>query len=319
MTLDPLFIPKLGASFWQKLYAFYYVARLQSYSRAAEHLSVSQASLSKAVQILEGRLQVELLLRNRGGVIALTEQGQVIFKQVERIIVELAFLEASLEPAQINTQSILSLQIADWLLSDYYIDPIMNFKKDRLNLNLKIHASVQAEDTAGVLFDINIRCGLEPNKAMIQKPLLNFSLGYYASAKYLQTHGEPRDLKDLAKHLLYQHAPMAIFENLQGCNNLQLSCDKTPYLSIYSSACLIKIAESEGGIIRCIKDNPVLQGHGLVPILQALPEPCRSQMIYFCCSQATWEQQDVQALYHCLKSPTKHESERVAIAYSYRE
>ena len=125
MIVDPLFIPKLGASFWQKLYAFYYVARLQSYSRAAEHLSVSQASLSKAVKILEGRLQVELLLRNRGGVIALTEQGQVIFKKVERIIVELAILEASLKPAQIKKQSILSLQMADWLLSDYYIDPIM--------------------------------------------------------------------------------------------------------------------------------------------------------------------------------------------------
>ena len=154
---------------------------------------------------------------------------------------------------------------------------------------------------------------------MIQKPLLNFSLGYYASIKYLQTHGEPRDAKDLTKHLLYQHAPTAIFENLQSCTNFQLSCDKTPCLSIHSSACLIKIAKSEGGIIKCIKENPVLQGRGLVPILQALPDFGESQMIYFCCSQAIWEQEDAQALYHCLKSPTKNESERAVIAYSSKE
>ncbi len=295
--LDPAFIPKLGSRFWPKLYAFYYVVCLQSYSRAAEHLKISQSSLSRAVQALENRLKTVLLLRNRRGSVTLTKEGRTIFWQVERVIMELGVLENSLAPTRSQPVCCLTLKISDWLLSDYCIDSMGPFKKDFRNVLLKIHPFVKLENRINPFFDITIGYGLKANKNTVQKPLLSFRLGYYASEDYIRMHEEPKTEKDLEKHGLYRHYQAAsVFEGSRKHS------DRRPNVfTIHSSSCLVKIAEADLGIIALARNNPVLQGRGLVPILEALTKSYGLQHAYFCCSKETWNRQEVQALYQCLK------------------
>ncbi len=305
--LEPSFIPKLGSSFWPKLYAFYYVVCLQSYSRAAEHLKISQSSLSRAVQALEDRLKTVLLLRNRRGKITLTEQGQTIFWQVERVIIELGVLESSLPPIQPQPSCCITLKISDWLLSDYCIDSICHFKKNFPNLSLKICTSMKPENRVDPFFDITIGCGLKPNKTRVQKPLLSFGLGCYASKEYLRMHGEPRTEKDLEKHLLYRHnQTVPIFEAFR-----KYSDKRASILNIHSSACLVKIAEADLGIIALARNNSALQGRGLVLLLEVLTKSYGLKRAYFCCSKETWDREEVQALYKYLKLQIKRISNTV--------
>ncbi len=305
--LDPSFVPKLGFSFWPKLYAFYYVAKLQSYSRAAEFLSVSQSSLTRAVQTLESRLKTVLLLRKRGGSIALTEHGQKIFKQLKGMVADLGCLELRADHIPLETQS-LSLKISSWILSDYCMDGILQFKQGFPMLGFKIYAATEPNDTVDVGFDVHIESGLIPNKAIVQKPLFNFSLGCYASQRYLHAHGEPRSLKDFSKHLVYQYSQTATLVQVsKHSSKLKTFYQAIQfYGSIHSSTCLVKMAEADCGIIFLIKDHPALKDSGLVPILEHVSEAFEGYTVYFCCSKATWDRQEVKMLHSFLKLQLKN-------------
>lgn len=61
---------------------FYETARFQSFSKAAEHLYVSQSAISQCISLLESDLGTELFVRSRRGV-SLTKEGEVLFSKVE--------------------------------------------------------------------------------------------------------------------------------------------------------------------------------------------------------------------------------------------
>ena len=87
---------------FHRLKVFYLVARLESFSRAAEELYTSQPNVSKHVHQLEAELGVSLFHR-LGGSIELTEAGRAVYRyaqqvfdltaELQRILVELEGLE----------------------------------------------------------------------------------------------------------------------------------------------------------------------------------------------------------------------------------
>ena len=80
---------------------FEVAARLNSYSKAAEELFVSQAAVSQKIRQLEEQLGCKLFIR-KGRVMALTQEGRTLFKHVsdgfEEVIVGLNKIQS--EPLQ---------------------------------------------------------------------------------------------------------------------------------------------------------------------------------------------------------------------------
>lgn len=62
---------------------FYYVAKMGSFTQAAEELCVSQPAVSQAIKILESNLGSKLFIRIPKGV-KLTPEGEVLFSYVQR-------------------------------------------------------------------------------------------------------------------------------------------------------------------------------------------------------------------------------------------
>lgn len=69
----------------EQLIYFIEIAKYNSMSIAAEHLHIAQPSLSLAIKQLEQELDTKLFFRSRKGSY-LTEQGQVIYAKVEKIL-----------------------------------------------------------------------------------------------------------------------------------------------------------------------------------------------------------------------------------------
>ena len=67
---------------------FYETARFSSFSKAAEHLYISQSAISQCIRQLEDDLQTELFVRSRRGV-SLTKEGKLLFHKVERAMIAL--------------------------------------------------------------------------------------------------------------------------------------------------------------------------------------------------------------------------------------
>ena len=63
---------------------FYYVAKYNSYTKAADILLVSQPSLSYSIKVLESELNKKLF--NRGKTLELTTYGEYLYHQVEEIM-----------------------------------------------------------------------------------------------------------------------------------------------------------------------------------------------------------------------------------------
>ncbi|MDU2064551.1 MAG: LysR family transcriptional regulator [Sporomusaceae bacterium] len=79
----------------RQLEYFCMVAKLSSFTRAAEQLHIAQPSVTRAIRNLEEELGIQLFDRNKKK-IALTNEGEVIFNRIEKILKELqqAFQEA---------------------------------------------------------------------------------------------------------------------------------------------------------------------------------------------------------------------------------
>ena len=74
----------MNSTNFHQLYIFYMVARLQSFSKAAQELSISQPAVSIQVRELENSLGTSLLHRMRRE-LRLTETGEAVFSYTQRI------------------------------------------------------------------------------------------------------------------------------------------------------------------------------------------------------------------------------------------
>ena len=81
---------------WDKLKLFYQVAKVGSFNGASEILNVSQSALSRSISILENQVQTRLFERLSRG-LALTRQGEILFKAIEKMSSELSHAQIALE------------------------------------------------------------------------------------------------------------------------------------------------------------------------------------------------------------------------------
>ena len=68
---------------------FYEVARAKSISLAAQHLCLTQPTITKYIQNLEQNLHCQLFIRSRKGV-TLTSEGQMLFRQISRAVQQMS-------------------------------------------------------------------------------------------------------------------------------------------------------------------------------------------------------------------------------------
>jgi len=90
------------------LLVFHEVAKLKSFSKAAEQLFISQPAVSKHIKGLEGTAGMGLIQRRRGG-FSLTEAGKILFKYTHKISSPLMEVENLLENLKKEYQGILKI------------------------------------------------------------------------------------------------------------------------------------------------------------------------------------------------------------------
>ena len=75
-----------------QLQYFYQAAKTQHFNHAADNLSISQPSLSRAIAALENELGV-ILFERMGRNVALTKAGQIFYEQTEKILEDISVAE----------------------------------------------------------------------------------------------------------------------------------------------------------------------------------------------------------------------------------
>ena len=117
---------------------FYYVAKNESISRAANELLISQPAISKAIKTLEDQLNTNLFIRKRDGV-ELTEAGETIYKKIKDAMDLIGSAESDLKTLTNMESGTINIGASKTIIHEFLMPYIKSFHKAYPNINIKIY------------------------------------------------------------------------------------------------------------------------------------------------------------------------------------
>lgn len=123
---------------------FYYVAKNESISRAANELSISQPAISKSVKTLEEQINTNLFIRKRDGV-ELTEAGETIYKKIKDAIELIISAENDLKSLTNMDSGVINIGASKTILHEFLMPYIKEFHNKYPKVNIRIFTDKTSE------------------------------------------------------------------------------------------------------------------------------------------------------------------------------
>ncbi len=181
---------------WDKLRVFHTVAEVGSFTHAGEALSLSQSAVSRQISTLEDSLNVPLFHRHARG-LALTEQGELLFRTVHEVFTKLAITKARITDSRERPQGRLKITTtvafgSIWLTSriSEFVDLYPDIDVSLVLADTELDLSMRQADAA-------IRMTPPTQPDLIQRHLMTMRYHVYATPEYLKEHGMPKTIKDI--------------------------------------------------------------------------------------------------------------------------
>ena len=187
--------------------AFVAVAETGSFTKAAQQLSATLPMISRWIAELEGHLRTRVLNRTTRRV-ALTEAGQRYLTHCREILALVAAAEAEASDARAIPAGTLRIHAMSSIGQHYVIRAIAAYQARYPDVTVELTLSQSVPDLLEEGYDVAIR--LAPD-ALPDSNFVSHHLGAMrgvlcAAPRYLEAHGMPRTVKDLASHSCLQLA-----------------------------------------------------------------------------------------------------------------
>ena len=184
---------------------FYEVAKAKSISLAAQHLCLTQPTITKYIQNLEQELHCKLFVRSRKGV-SLTAEGQMLLRQVSRAVQQMERAGGMLQEF-VNCQSgKINIGASEMTMRYYLLPYLEQFRQQFPNVNLQIHAfstpvSLSALNAGTIDFTVSIT-PIEGAEHFTVTRVSDFQDIVIAGSQYTFLQGRTLTLKELNKYPL---------------------------------------------------------------------------------------------------------------------
>lgn len=123
---------------------FYYVAKNESISRAANELSISQPAISKSIKSLEEQINASLFIRKRDGV-ELTEAGEAFYKKIKDAMDLIFSAENDLEVLTNMESGTINIGASKTILHEFLMPYIKDFHKKYTKITIRIFTDKTSE------------------------------------------------------------------------------------------------------------------------------------------------------------------------------
>jgi len=182
----------------QDVIAFVEVATHGSFSRAARELGVPKSSVSRRIQKLEQTLSTQLVQRTTR-TLHLTEAGLAYYERSRRALEELTGAEQVLEGMLEAPTGILKLTLPIGL-EDRAAQVLQVYAERYPNVRVLADVSNTTVDLVREGYDLALRAGLLQDSTLVARKLVESQIALWASRDYVDRHGAPKQLHDLAQH-----------------------------------------------------------------------------------------------------------------------
>lgn len=170
-----------------------------SLTAAAKWLAIPKSTVSRKLAALEQRLGVRLLQRTTRR-IGLTTAGQSYYQRVQRLINELAEIEAEMRTTQEEAAGRLYLSVAYEFGLGFLTDLVKGFMAEFPKVALEVELSNRVVDLVGEGVDLAIRGGILDDSSLIARRLGPGIGVVCASPAYLAQYGHPEHPRQLQQH-----------------------------------------------------------------------------------------------------------------------
>ncbi|TFY84375.1 LysR family transcriptional regulator [Pseudomonas kairouanensis] len=202
------------------LRTFVRVTELSSFTQAGERLGLPRSTVSEHVQALEALLGTRLLQRTTRQVQA-TQDGRVLYERSKDLLAHMEELEGLFRQDQAQLSGRIRVDMPNVMAREVILPRLPQFMDAHPLIELEISSTDRQVDLLAEGFDCVLRVGAQPDQTVVARRLCSLPMINCASAAYLQRHGVPQTLADLAHHHLVHYVrPLGSrspgFEYVQG-------------------------------------------------------------------------------------------------------
>jgi len=172
----------------------------ESMVRAAEHLGMPKATVSRRLTNLEAALGQRLLLRTTRR-LTLTEFGQEFLDHCRRVAEEVASTQDFVRSQEVQPRGRLRVSMPGEYAKQNFSRAFATFIEAYPEIQLDLDLTSRRVDLIGERFDLAIRMGtLDSDATLVARKIDEQSFGLYASPIYLALHAAPKHPDDLEHH-----------------------------------------------------------------------------------------------------------------------
>ncbi len=253
--------------------AFVRVTERRSFVQAARDMGVPRSRVSEAIQQLERELGVALFSRTTRQV-APTPEGEEYHRRVLAILAQVD--EADAVVATSVPAGPLRIDVHGTFARRFLLPQLRDFLQRHPDIRLHVGEGDRLVDLIGEGVDCVIRVGEPADSGLVGRKLGVLQEGTFASPAYLERHGAPATLDDLAGHRMIgfdsssTHAVLPLeFQTDGEVRRLSL-----PYsVTVAAAATYVCLAQHDLGLIQVPRyrvQHEVATG-ALVEVLAAQP------------------------------------------------
>lgn len=184
---------------------FYYVAKYQNLTRAAQALQSNQPNVSRAVRLLEHEVGCTLLMRSNRG-ITLTPEGERLFAHVSVAVEHLQAAEEELMRTRELQEGSVTIGASETALHMLLLPVLKKFKKAYPDIRIRISNNMTLQAIAAVrngLVDFAVVASpAEVGKPLIQTTVRDFGDILVGGPSYRSLAEKKVSLEDITRYPL---------------------------------------------------------------------------------------------------------------------
>lgn len=187
---------------WSDLRYFLAVARYGSTLAAGRALKTSQSTVQRRLVELERRLGRELVKRHSTGY-RLTEFGEQMLPFAERVEHAIGAFEQQKATIERSEVGVIRLTCPEPIMARLTLSALLErFHARHPNLRVEFVMSDKYLDIAKGDADVALRSGDTDANVLVGRKVADSIWAVYAGRQYLDRHGKPGGVEDLARHAL---------------------------------------------------------------------------------------------------------------------
>jgi DNA-binding transcriptional LysR family regulator len=187
---------------WDDLRHLISVSRCGSTLAAAKALGVNQSTVHRRLTELERRVGLTLMKRHTAGY-RLSEVGEVLIEQVLMVETAVATLEQRIHSLKLDLKGVIRLTCPEPTVPRIAATGLLDrFHQRYPGLMVEFVTSDRYLDLTKGEADVAFRSGEPVDDRLVGRKICDSVWAVYASKSYIQTHGRPSSVADLAAHAL---------------------------------------------------------------------------------------------------------------------